>query len=336
MAGGYLLNRDVLYKRSSDMTLLQCVDNKEENEILEEIHEGVFGTYANRLNMARKILRARYYWAKMETDCCEHVRRCHKCQIYVDNIKTPPTPLNVLSAPWPFALWGIDVIRLIEPKASNGHRFILVAIDYFTKWVEATSYPNVTKNVVVKFVKRDFICRYGLPSRIITSNETNLNNKMITVLCEQFKIRHHRFTSYWPKVNGAVEAANKNIKKIIQKMVVTYKDCHQMLSFSLHGYRTTFHSSAGAMPYSLVYGVEVVLPIEVEIPSLWVLVEAELEEVEWMRMRYDQLNLIEGKRLAALCQGQLYQRRLKNAFDKKVRPREFREGDLVLRRILPN
>ncbi|RDY08030.1 Pol polyprotein, partial [Mucuna pruriens] len=115
------------------------------------------------------------------------------------------------------------MIGPIEPKASNGHRFILVAIDYFTKWVEATSYSTVTRNVVVNFIKRDIICRYGLPAHIITDNGTNLN-KMMTELCEQFKIRHHNSTPYRPKMNGAVEAANKNIKKIVQKMVVTYKD----------------------------------------------------------------------------------------------------------------
>ncbi|RDX91809.1 Pol polyprotein, partial [Mucuna pruriens] len=96
--------------------------------------------------------------------------------------------------------------------------------DYFTKWVEATSNSTVTHNVVAKFIKRDIICRYGLPAHIITDNGTNLNNKMMTELCEQFKIRYHNFTPYRPKMNGAVEAANKNIKKIVQKMVVTYKD----------------------------------------------------------------------------------------------------------------
>ncbi|RDY03020.1 Retrovirus-related Pol polyprotein, partial [Mucuna pruriens] len=116
----------------------------------------------------------------MEADCCDHVRKCHKCQIYVDNIHVPPSPLNILMVPWPFVMWGIDVIGPIEPKASNGHRFILVAIDYFTK--------GVTRNVVIKFIKKDLICRYGTRSHIITNNGTNLNNKMMTELCEQFKI----------------------------------------------------------------------------------------------------------------------------------------------------
>ena len=107
-----------------------------------------------------------------------------------------------------------------------------------------------------------------------------------------------------------------------------------MLPFALHGYRTSVRTSTGATPYSLVYGMEVVLPIEVEILSLRVLMEVDLDEAEWVQSRYDQLNLIEEKRLTAICRGQLYQQRMKKAFDKKVRPRVFREGDIVLKKIL--
>nr|XP_027191080.1 uncharacterized protein LOC101494924 [Cicer arietinum] len=331
----FFLNGDVLYKRNHDMVLLRCVDKAEAGKIIQEVHEGSFGTHANGHTMARKILRAGYYWLTMESDCFSHVKKCHKCQIYADKIHVPPTSLNVLTSPWPFSMWGMDVIGLIEPKASNGHRFILVAIDYFTKWVEAASYANVTRSVVVRFIKRELICRYGLPNKIITDNATNLNNKMMKELCDNFKIQHHNSSPYRPKMNGAVEAANKNIKKIIQKMVETYKDWHEMLPFALHGYRTSVRTSTGATPFSLVYGMEAVLPIEVEIPSIKVLMETKLEEAEWVQSRYDQLNLIEEKRMIALCHGQLYQKRLKKAYEKKVRPREFREGELVLKKILP-
>jgi len=111
-------------------------------------------------------------------------------------------------------MWGINVIGSIEPKASNGHRFILMAIDYFTKWVEAASYANVTRKVVAKFIRKELICRYDIPERIITDNAINLNNHMMSELCEDFKIKHHNSSPYRPKMNGAVEAANKNIKKI--------------------------------------------------------------------------------------------------------------------------
>ncbi|XP_073219715.1 uncharacterized protein [Cicer arietinum] len=331
----FFLNGDVLYKRNHDMVLLRCVDKAEAEKIIQEVHEGSFGTHANGHTMARKILRADYYWLTMESDCFSHVKKCHKCQIYADKIHVPPTSLNVLTSPWPFSMWGMDVIGLIEPKASNGHRFILVAIDYFTKWVEAASYANVTRSVVVRFIKRELICRYGLPNKIITDNASNLNNKMMKELCDNFKIQHHNSSPYRLKMNGAVEAANKNIKKIIQKMVEIYKDLHEMLPFALHGYRTSVRTSTGATHFSLVYGMEAVLPIEVEIPSIKVLMETKLEDAEWVQSRYDQLNLIEEKRMIALCHGQLYQKRLKKAYEKKVRPREFREGELVLKKILP-
>ncbi|RDX84225.1 Pol polyprotein, partial [Mucuna pruriens] len=134
-----------------------------------------------------------------------------KCQVYADNIHVALSDLHNLTSPWPFSMWVLDMIGPTKPKASNGHRFILVAIDYFTKWVEATSYASVSKSVVVKFIKKDIIYRYGLLAHIITDNGTNLNNKIMIELCD-------------PKMNGAVVTANKNIKKIVQKMVVTYRD----------------------------------------------------------------------------------------------------------------
>ena len=137
-------------------------------------------------------------------------------------------------------------------------------------------------------------------------------------------------------MNGAVEATNKNVKKIIAKVIETYKDWHEKLPFALHAYRTGARTSTGATPYSLVYGMEAVLPIEVEIPSLRVLREIELEEAEWVQARYEQLNLIKEKRMKVICHGQLYQKRMMRAHDKKVRPRQFQERELVLKQILQN
>src|SRR4051812_10264425 len=334
LASRFFLNEDVLYKRNFDMVLLRCVDKKEAEILMREIHEGSFGTHTNGHAMTRKILRAGYYWMTMESDCYQYAKRCNKCKIYVDRIHVPPSLLNILSSPLPFSMWGIDMIGMIEPKASNGHLFILVAIDYFTKWVEAASYANVTRQVDVGFIKNHIICLYGIPSRIITDNGSNLNNKMMKELCEEFKIKHHNSSPYRPKMNGAVEAANKNIKKIVQKMVITYKDWHEMLPFALHGYRTSVRTSTGATPFSLVYGMEAVLPVEVEIPSLRIMKDVELDESEWVQNRLDQLNLIDEKRLAAIGHGQVYQKKMRKAFDKRVRPQSYKPGDLVLKRII--
>nr|XP_019066935.1 uncharacterized protein LOC101255278 [Solanum lycopersicum] len=200
-----------------------------------------------------------------------------------------------------------EAMRLIEqihagvcvPAASNGHRFIFVAIDYFTKWVEAASYKSITKKVVADFVRNNSICRFGVPESIITDNGANLNSHLMKEICEQFKIIHRRSTAYRPQMNGA-------------------RGWHEMLPYALLGYRTTVRTSTGATPYLLVYGTEAVVPVEVEIPSLRIIQEAELSNVEWVSKRIDQLALIDEKRMIAVCHGQLYRQRMTRAFHKRV------------------
>jgi len=182
---------------------------------------------------------------------------------------------------------GINVIRPINLKASNGHKFILVAIDYFTKWVEACSYVHMTQKVVKRFIEKKLIYQYGLLERIVMDNAQNFNSKIIVDLCVKWKIKHLNSSPYRPKMNGVVEVTNKNIKRIIQKIVVSYKDWHDWLSYALHVYKITVRTSTGVTPYSLVYGIEAVIPREVEISSLRVLMELDLEEVDWARKRYE-------------------------------------------------
>nr|XP_009771605.1 PREDICTED: uncharacterized protein K02A2.6-like [Nicotiana sylvestris] len=195
----------------------------------------------------------------MERDCFRFVRKCHQCQIHSDLIHSPPTELYPMLAPWPFVAWGMDVIGPIEPNASNGHIFILVAIDYSTK------------------LGRSY---YIESSYQESNNAANLSSHLMKEVCEQFKIEHHNSTPYRPKANGVVEAANKNIKKIFRKMVQGYRQWHEKLPFALLGYRTTVHTSVGATTYLLVYGTEVVIPDEVEIPSLRIIVEAGIEDTD--------------------------------------------------------
>ncbi|XP_059289315.1 uncharacterized protein LOC132042816 [Lycium ferocissimum] len=145
-------------------------------------------------------------------------------------------------------------------------------------------------------------------------------------MCAQFRITHWNLTAYWPQMNGVVEAANKNIQKILRKMIDNYKDWHEQLPYALLGYRTTARTSIGATPYLLVYGTEVVILAEAEIPSLRIIQEAELDDAEWISKRYEQLALIDEKRMIIVCHGQLYQQRMARAFNKHVLSR----GTVVL------
>ncbi|XP_030464918.1 uncharacterized protein LOC115684321 [Syzygium oleosum] len=216
------ISGNALYKRSFDSILLKCVNAKEANQLMREIHEGECGPPMNGHLLARKIMRLCYFWMAMEADYIRHVRYCHRYQIHADKINVPPNELRQMSESWPFSMWGIDMIGPINPKASNGHHFILVAIDYFTKWIEANSYANVTAKNVAKFICRDIIARYGVPEAIITDNGSNLTNKVVDGLLDEFHIRHLNSSPYRPQMNGAVEAANKNIKKILSKTIDNY------------------------------------------------------------------------------------------------------------------
>ncbi|XP_055806926.1 uncharacterized protein LOC129875681 [Solanum dulcamara] len=233
----------------------------------------------------------------MEHDCCKYVQKCHQCQVHGDLIRVPPDELNAMSSPWPFVAWGMDIIGPIESSASNGHRFILVAIDYFTKWVEEALYKSVTKKVIVNFFYNNLIYRFGIPDSIITDNGANLNSHLMKEICDQFNINHRNSTAYHSQINRAVEAANKNIKKILRKMIGNHRGRHEMFPYSLLGYRTTVRTSIGATLYMLVYGTKAVMPAKVEIPLL--------------------------------------RQRMTRAFNKRVRPRMFEVGQLVFKHIFP-
>ncbi|XP_016549097.2 uncharacterized protein LOC107848854 [Capsicum annuum] len=210
-----------------------------------EVHYGICGPHMSGYVLAKKILRADNYWLTTERDSISFVRKCHECQVHRDLIHSPPFELHTMTAPWLFVAWGMDVIRLTESKASNGHRFILVSNDYFTKWVEVVTFKSVTKKAIM----------------------------------------HRNSTFYRPKANGAVEAANKNLNKILRKMVQGSRHWHEKLSFALLGYRTTVRTSIGATPYFLVYKTEAVIPAEIEISSLRVVVEAEIDDDQWVKTR---------------------------------------------------
>ncbi|PKI70884.1 hypothetical protein CRG98_008775, partial [Punica granatum] len=218
IAAHFFLSGETLYHRSFDGTLLRCVDGNEAQSLMEEVHEANCKPHMNGLMLAKKLMRLGYFWSTMETDCVKHVKHCHLCQVYANQIKAPPNELYPMAAPWPFSMWGMDVINPINPKASNGYLFILVAIDYFTKWIEAITIASVIAKAMARFLKRDIIARYGVPATLITDNAKNMN-KLIDELCAQFRIQRHNSSPYRPQMNGAVEAVNKNIKKIIEKMM---------------------------------------------------------------------------------------------------------------------
>ncbi|XP_060200372.1 uncharacterized protein LOC132628622 [Lycium barbarum] len=171
---------------------------------------------------------------------------------------------------------------------------------------------------VANFVKNNMICHFGVPESIITENGANVNTHLMKDICEQFKITHRNSTAYRQQMNGAVEAASKNIKRILRKMIDNYENWQEQLPYALLGYRTTTRTSAGVTPYLFVYGTKAVIPTEVEIPSLRIIQEVELNHTKWVKNRYEQLAMIDGKRMLAVCHRQLYRQTMSRAFNKRV------------------
>ena len=151
-------------------TQLRCLKKDEADEVMNEIHAEVCSSHMNGIILAKKIVRQGYYWMSMEKDCIQTVRQCHQCQIHGNLDHLPPTVLNNLSSPWPFAAWGIDIIREIRLNASNGYNYIVVVIDYFSRWIEAESFGTLKAKQIAKFIEKTLICRYEVPHYIVTDN----------------------------------------------------------------------------------------------------------------------------------------------------------------------
>ncbi|KAL0439920.1 UNVERIFIED_CONTAM: hypothetical protein Slati_2475000 [Sesamum latifolium] len=137
--------------------------------ILQEIHSGCYGAHASTRILANKALRAGYFWPTMKQDAIRLVSKCERCQKYSSLIHQPAEPLTTMLSPCPFMQWGMDIVGPF-PLAAGQRKFLLVAIDYFTKWVEAEPLARITEGEVMKFIWKNIVCRFGIPREIISDN----------------------------------------------------------------------------------------------------------------------------------------------------------------------
>ena len=152
--------------------------------------------------------------------------------------------------------------------------------------MEAASYARLIAARVAKFIRSHIICRYRVPHELIFDIRVHFRGEVDTLI-QEYGIQHHKSSAYRMQSNGAVKAVNKNIKRILRKMIETSQDWSEKLPFALWAYRTSFRIYTGATPYSLVYGMEAVLPVEIEMGSLRVSLEQQISKAEWAQSRYD-------------------------------------------------
>nr|KYP36963.1 Transposon Ty3-I Gag-Pol polyprotein [Cajanus cajan] len=183
---------------------------------MREVHEGICGSHSGGRTLAAKVLRAGYYWPTLKGDCAEFVKKCVQCQRHGNLIHASATELHSVSSPWPFALLGIDVLGPF-PMTKGQVKFLLVAVDYFTKWIEAEPLACISANNVQKFIWKSLVTRFAIPYAIVSDNGLQFTDKKFNAFLENLGIRH-RFTSVeHPQSNGQAEAANKVILTELKK-----------------------------------------------------------------------------------------------------------------------
>ncbi|XP_020081405.1 uncharacterized protein LOC109705053 [Ananas comosus] len=327
----YVFVNDQLYRRSYDQLWLKCLSPNEIKQVMHEVHSGVCGAHQSGPKMRLKIKHLGYYWPTMIQDCMMYARKCHQCQIHGDFIHRHPNPLHPTIASWPFDMWGTDVIGPINPLSSRGHKFILAATDYFSRWVEAIPLREVKADDVVKFFKENILYRFGVPRRIISDNGTAFRSFKVNRFATQHKIDWRYSSIYNARANGLAEAFNKTLTKLLKKIIgKNQKEWHMRIIEALWAYRTTYRTPTQATPYSLVFGVEAVLPLEVELPSLRIAVQHELTNEENALLRLDELDALDEVRLTAQQNLELYQAQMASAYNKLTRYRTISVGELVL------
>lgn len=195
-----------LYWKNKDGVLLLCLDESQAKHVLREMHEGVCEGHFSAKTTSHKILRVGYYWPRVFNDSCNYVRKCEAYQNFSGKMKYQGAlPLRLMQVESPFHQWGIYFIREIPEKSSGGHKWILVAIDYFTKWVEAILMKHATSKVVTNFLMENIITRFGTPVQIIIDNGMCFRSEEFTKFYETYGITISYVSPYHPQANGKVE-----------------------------------------------------------------------------------------------------------------------------------
>ncbi|VFQ86996.1 unnamed protein product [Cuscuta campestris] len=318
-----------LYKRAFGGPLLRCLTNREAERVIAEVHEGVCAAHQMSRTLSQRIILLGYYWPTIVQDCERYVQKCRTCQVFYKYPGRPATYYHPVSNVIPFARFGVDIIGAF-PVAQGGKKFVIVAIDYFTKWIEAEALANITTQQCKKFIWKNIITRFGAPMNLITDNGPQFRNPRFTKYLEGFGIKHNRSSVAYPQGNGQVENANRTIVDGLKKRLgEAGNKWLEELSHIVWAFRVTPRRAHGETPFSLTYGCEARLPIEAEFPTFQ---ESNYQPQQNEEDHLAELNLVEERRMAAEVKMSTYQQVVKKYHDNKVGPRYFQVGDEVLRR----
>ncbi|GJV70334.1 reverse transcriptase domain-containing protein [Tanacetum coccineum] len=298
------------------------------NYVLREIHKGSCCIHAGTRSIVAKALRTGYYWPTIHKDARTLIRAYQDCQVHKPIPRNPQQKLTPITSPWSFYKWGIDIAGPFL-KGPGKVKFLIIAIDYFTKWIEAKPVATITGNQIKKFVWDNIVCRFGLPGEITADNGKQFRDDPFKDWCEKLCIHQHFASVKHPQTNGLVERANRSLGEGIKaRLDARSKNWMEELPRVLWAHRTMIKSSNGDTPFSLTYETEAVVPTEIGMPTLRTTEVDLVHNNEALEMN---LELLEEMREEAAIREAKSKAKMEKYYNAKVQNTSFKPGDLVYR-----
>jgi hypothetical protein len=325
----YYWDDPFLFRKGSDGVFRRCIPENEVRDVIKHCHSSSYGGHAGTQKTSFKILQAGFWWPTLFRDVNSFVSRCDQCQRTGNITRRNEMPLNNIQEVEIFDVWGVDFMGPFP--SSFGNQYILVAVDYVSKWIEAIASPTNDAQVVIKLFKKIIFPRFGVPRIVISDGGSHFISKHFEKLLQKFGVRHKVATPYHPQTSGQVEVSNREIKAILERTVsASRKDWSTKLDDALWAYRTAYKTPIGMTPFKLIYGKSCHLPVELEHRAYWAIKNLNLDPKLAGLKRKLQLTELEELRMDAYENARIYKERTKKWHDKRIIRKDFKSGDLVL------